>query len=171
MKTSLALALSLLAVQVRAALLPVLDKDRLLDYPGIQTGLEVEPANKGGSKKPSAPASAIKKVDETTYKKEVEESKQLVVVYVYAEWCGACKQVGPILEQMAAQMSDKAKWVKVDSDASPKLSARRKYVPQIFVYDPTSKTYLEHELVYLVDENNKVVGVSLQAKDGAKPEK
>ena len=50
---------------------------------------------------------------------EVEQSKGVVVVDFYAEWCGPCKQQGPIIEKLAEEYAGKAKIGKMDVDNSP----------------------------------------------------
>ena len=53
------------------------------------------------------------------YKKEVLESSIPVMVDFYAEWCGPCKQMAPIVDDLAKQYEGKVKIGKVDVDANP----------------------------------------------------
>ena len=53
------------------------------------------------------------------YKKEVLESSIPVMVDFYAEWCGPCKQMAPIVDDLAKQYEGKVKIGKIDVDANP----------------------------------------------------
>lgn len=52
-----------------------------------------------------------------------ETAEGVVLVDMYADWCGPCKMIAPIIEELAEEVTD-AKVVKVDMDASPEIGAR-----------------------------------------------
>ena len=54
----------------------------------------------------------------------VEQSKLPVLVDVWAPWCGPCRMVSPVLEQLATEKAGQVKLVKVNADESPQLSRR-----------------------------------------------
>lgn len=54
---------------------------------------------------------------------ELINSGQPVLVDFYAEWCGPCKVMAPVLKQVASQVAGKARIIKVDVDKNPRASA------------------------------------------------
>ena len=62
-------------------------------------------------------------VTDNTFQAEVLESERLVVVDFWAAWCGPCRVMSPILEELAAERPD-LRVVKVDVDANQAVAAR-----------------------------------------------
>jgi putative thioredoxin len=84
------------------------------------------PAGPAGGDGPPRPASgdAVIDVTEATFQAEVVERSlhQLVVVDLWAEWCGPCKQLSPVLERMAGESGGAWVVAKVDVDANPRIA-------------------------------------------------
>ena len=63
-------------------------------------------------------------VNEGNFETEVLKSVQPVVADFWAEWCGPCKMLAPVLEEIASEQGSRAKIVKVNVDENPALAAR-----------------------------------------------
>ena len=60
-------------------------------------------------------------VTEATFEQDVLSADQPVLVDVWAEWCGPCKMISPIVDEIAGEYAGKLRVVKVDADANPTL--------------------------------------------------
>ena len=63
-------------------------------------------------------------VTDATFDGEVLDSDKTVLVDFWAEWCGPCKMVAPVLDEIAGENKDKLTVAKVDIDAQPGDRAR-----------------------------------------------
>ncbi|QPK83255.1 thioredoxin [Corynebacterium qintianiae] len=62
-------------------------------------------------------------VTQATFKSEVVDAEMPVVVDFWAQWCGPCKKLSPLLDEIADEMGGAVKVVKVDVDAERTLGA------------------------------------------------
>lgn len=63
-------------------------------------------------------------INETNFEAEVLKSNQLVLVDFWAEWCGPCKMIAALLDEIALEQSGRVKVAKVNVDENPALAAR-----------------------------------------------
>lgn len=63
-------------------------------------------------------------ITDDTFENEVIQSDKPVVVDFWATWCGPCKMIAPILEEVAEEMSERVKIAKLDVDSNNKTAAK-----------------------------------------------
>ena len=100
-------------------------------------------------------------VNNENFKSEVQEAKGLVLIDFFASWCGPCRMISPILEELSKEISD-VKFCKVDVDASPELARMFKVESIPFLALVKDDTFLDMSVGYkskeeLIDfiENNR----------------
>jgi thioredoxin 1 len=96
----------------------------------------------------------MENISDADFKKEVLESKQLVVLDFWAEWCGPCKMMGPIFEQTSIEFKD-VKFGKVNIDTEHQTAANYGImsIPTIMIFKNGEKV---NQIVGLVKKEKLV---------------
>lgn len=63
-------------------------------------------------------------VNQNTFQSNVTESNKPVLVDFWAAWCGPCRMVAPVIEELAGEYKDKFGFAKVDVDENPQLASQ-----------------------------------------------
>ncbi|MDZ7715954.1 MAG: thioredoxin [Balneolaceae bacterium] len=71
-----------------------------------------------------------------TFEEDVISSDKPVLVDFWAEWCGPCRMVGPIVDELAGEYEGKAKIGKVDVDSNPEISSKYgiRSIPSLLIF-------------------------------------
>jgi thioredoxin 1 len=79
---------------------------------------------------------STKKVTDQSWQDDVLASDKPVLVDFWAEWCGPCKMVAPVLEEIAQQHGDQITVVKLNIDENPKIAQQYQVmsIPQMSVF-------------------------------------
>lgn len=67
---------------------------------------------------------ALLEITDENFGDEIESSSGLAMVDFWAEWCGPCRLLGPIVHELAEEQSDRVKVGKLDVDANPETASR-----------------------------------------------
>lgn len=75
-------------------------------------------------------------LNDNNFSDEVESNEQPVLVDFWAEWCGPCRMVGPVVEELAGEYEGKAKVGKVNVDHNPQVSVKYgiRSIPALLIF-------------------------------------
>ena len=79
---------------------------------------------------------AVVHITNETFEKEVMQAEGKVLVDFWASWCGPCRMLGPVIDQLGSELAD-VKVCKIDVDANQDLAAKYKVetIPTLVVFE------------------------------------
>ena len=79
----------------------------------------------------------IKEINDKNFSEEVTNSDSIVVVDFWAPWCGPCKMLTPVIEELAKEMGKEVKFAKVNVDENPVISSKYRVssIPTVVIFN------------------------------------
>ena len=79
----------------------------------------------------------VKQIKDTTFDQEVLAAEKLVLVDFWAPWCGPCRMIGPVIDEVASEYGETIKVVKLNTDENPGTAALYgiRSIPTLLIFD------------------------------------
>jgi len=100
----------------------------------------------------------VQKVDTNNFQTEVIESDKITIVDFYADWCGPCRKLSPIIEEIEQELSDNVKFTKINTDENIELAQRYQIsgIPTLLVF---KKGELAERMVGLMPKSSIITNI------------
>ena len=98
-------------------------------------------------------------INNNNFKSEVEEASGLVLIDFFASWCGPCRMIAPVLQELEDEMPE-VKFCKVDVDESPELARMFKVESIPLLALVKDNTFLDMSLGYKSKDDLKAFIIS-----------
>ncbi|BAZ84651.1 thioredoxin [Dolichospermum compactum] len=85
--------------------------------------------------------SAAEQVTDSTFQQKVIDSDVPVLVDFWAPWCGPCRMVAPVVDEIATQYGEQLKVVKVNTDENPQIASQYgiRSIPTLMIFKDGQK--------------------------------
>ena len=100
----------------------------------------------------------VQHIDSNNFETEVLKSDKITIVDFYADWCGPCRKLSPILEEIETELSEKVKFTKINTDEN--IETAKKYqrsgLPTLLVF---KNGEIVERMVGLMPKNSVLSGI------------
>jgi thioredoxin 1 len=100
----------------------------------------------------------VLKIDMNTFDAEVKHSDKVTIVDFYADWCGPCRKLSPIIEEIEQELADRAKFTKINTDENIELAKEYQIsgIPTLLVF---KNGELAERMVGLIPKNSIITNI------------
>ena len=100
----------------------------------------------------------VQKIDVSSFNSEVINSGKMTIVDFYADWCGPCRKLSPIMDEIEQELSDKIKFTKINTDENIELAQKYQIsgIPTLLVFKDGQ---LVERMVGLMPKNSIVTNI------------
>lgn len=141
-------------------------------------GIGISPVYGDNSTAQTTPTTEVKNIEEllhvtdSTFDKEVLQSKTPVIVDFYSEWCGPCRMLAPIYADTCKQYDNKLKFTKMNTSNNNKMSNKYniQFIPTLVIFEK-GKEISRHTGYLEKEELVKFIDKSLGCKEDCKDDK
>lgn len=78
----------------------------------------------------------VREINSRNFIQEVINSEQAVLVDFWAPWCGPCRMLGPVIEELSEDMANEAKFFKINVDENPEIASKYAIssIPNVMIF-------------------------------------
>jgi thioredoxin 1 len=78
----------------------------------------------------------VREINSRNFIQEVINSEEAVLVDFWAPWCGPCRMLGPVIEELSEDIGDKAKFFKMNVDENPEIASKYRIssIPNVMIF-------------------------------------
>ena len=100
----------------------------------------------------------VRQIDSNSFKTAVLENDKITIVDFYADWCGPCRKLAPIMEEVETELSDKVNFTKINTDEN--IDTAREYqisgLPTLLVF---KNGVVVERMVGLMPKNSVITNI------------
>ena len=100
----------------------------------------------------------VKQIDSNNFETEVLKNNKITIVDFFADWCGPCRKLSPIMEEVETELSDKVKFTKINTDENIEIARNYQIsgLPTLLIFKDGS---VVERMVGLMPKNSVITNI------------